>query len=475
MKRDCWTSLKGRKQNYLPPEEHEPNSSYKNRLDRTRFDNRFEPAIRGHAGLLSDFEVDEDNCPPSLIDSQENIDLQGNDLVTFFQTLDELVLRDGGVGILVDYPTEDPSIQTNADMLAAGRRPYLVAIDRRNILNWEITTIAGQQTITKVTIKEQRKERTGLFGSKLQTYYRVLVPGGYSVYQIVQGEGGWKAVLREEGQTDLEVVPLVWYSLNTTADLFQATPPFLNLAGLNIEHLQKRSSLNEVLHKCNMPVPVRKGVIRTLQDLLKPIVKLVIGPNSLVDVPNDGDFYFAEPTGNAIAATQGDIEKLEGAMDRESLAFLNGGEAEKTATEVVVDSAQTQCSLKGMARRKENSFKKLRGLWCRYTGEEEPPEGSGIKVHENVLKAPASPQEVQLILDAMGVKISNKLGLLMLLNRKWLPPDTDLEAELKTLEQLAQEQAKQMAASGEAMQQQQATQLRQGSNPAVLDRGMPGR
>jgi hypothetical protein len=27
----------------------------KNRLDRTHFDNRFAPAIKGHAGLLSEF------------------------------------------------------------------------------------------------------------------------------------------------------------------------------------------------------------------------------------------------------------------------------------------------------------------------------------------------------------------------------------------------------------------------------------
>ena len=31
------------------------------------------------------------------------------------------------------------------------------------------------------------------------------------------------------------------------------------LADLSIQHFQMRSDLNELLHKCAMPVPVRKG------------------------------------------------------------------------------------------------------------------------------------------------------------------------------------------------------------------------
>jgi hypothetical protein len=443
---DCWTNLKGRKSLYLNQEEREPARAYKNRLDRTRFDNRFEPVIKGHAGLLSDFQLTDD-APPTLEEAEENIDLQGNDLQTFFQNLDEHVLRDGGVGILVEYPKEDPGIRSNGDMLESGRRPYLVLIDRRNILNWDVACVNGVPTIQRVTVREQRKVAKGLFGSETQIFYRVLTPGRFDLFQVLQGEDGWRAVHIEEesGDTDLDVVPMVWYGADSDSQLFVSKPPFINLAGLNIEHLQKRSNLNEVLWKCNMPVPVRKGFVQN-SDSKKPIPPLVIGPNSVVDVPKDGDFAFAEPTGTAIDSTQTDIEKLEGAMDRESLAFLNGGEAEKTATEVVIDSAQTSCTLKGMARRKENTFKKVCVVWCAYTGEEEPADSAGIKVADNVLQAPPNPQDIQLILDAMGNKLSLKLGLEMLLQRKWLPADTDIEEELKNLEQAEQEKAEQVLA-----------------------------
>lgn len=431
---DCWNSLKDHKALYLPQEEYEPSRAYQNRLDRTRFDNRFEPAIKGHAGLLSDFQLTED-CPDSLRQAVENIDLQGNDLTVIFQQLDEMLLRDGGVALLVEYPKEDPSITTSLDLLQSGRRPYLIPIDRRNILNWETETIGGIPTITRVTIREYRKVKTGLFGSKVKIYYRVLTPGAYTVYEVVLGETGWQAVLIEEGETDLNQVPIVWYSISGN-ELFVGKPPFLNLAGLNIEHFQKRSSLNEVLNKCNLPVPVRKGLIRSVQDLAKQVVKLIIGANSVVDVPADGDFYFAEPTGAAIGATQADIAKLEGAMDRESLAFLTGGEAQKTATEAIIDMAQTQCTIKGIARRKENAFQRLAVLWCAYTREQPPTQSAGIKVNESILTPPANPQEVQVILDAMGIKISARLGLQMLLQRKWLPTDTNIEAEVAQIEGL---------------------------------------
>lgn len=440
---DCWNDLKGRKELYLPQEEAEPRKAYANRLERTRFDNRFEPAIRGHAGLLSQFDLTE-ATPPTLQTAAENIDLQGNDATTFWQQADEWCLRDGGVGVLVEYPTADPGIQSKGDLLASGRRPYLVLCDRRNILNWRTETVNGVVVLQRVTIREYRQVADGAFGSKLATRYRVLQPGYWSIYRIEQDQGSnWQAILEEEGETGLDTIPLIWYAPTGATEWFVGKPPFINLAGLNIEHFQKRSSLNEVMHKCNLPVPVRRGLVKTIQDLAK-VPRLIIGPNSVVDVPESGDFTFAEPTGNAIAATQADITKLEAAMDRVSLAFLNGGEGQKTATEVILDTAQTQCTLKGMARRKENAAWKVAALWAAYTGEAQPEHGAGLAVNESILKPPANPQDVQLILDNMGVKFSNKLGLEMLRDRNWLPPEFDLQAELAQLEASDRQQAEEI-------------------------------
>lgn len=433
---DCWRELKNAKQKYLPKEDAEPDKAYKNRLGRSQFDSRFAPAIRGHAGLLSDFVLTDDS-PESLKTAQKNIDQQGNSLQSFFTDADEAVLRDAGCGILVEFPpnptdTEgNPLIRSAAEEAQFGLRPYLVKIDRRDILNWRIAYFQGRATIQQVTIRENRMVDEGDFGVRPKTYFRVLKPGSFEVWELVEQKGQWINTLVDRGFTNLNTVPLVWYSVSDNG-LFEGMPPFLNLARLNIEHLQKRSSLNEVLHKCNLPVPVRKGFIKTLADLLKPIAKLIIGPNSVVDIPSDGDFYFAEPTGNAIAATQADIEKLEGAMDRLSLAFLNGGETQRTATEVMLDTAQTQATLSGMAERKQSAIEQIFEFWRQYTGE---PTPGLIEVNVKLLQLPPNPQDVQIILDAMGVKIPNRLGLEMLLQRRWLPSNTDLDEIMNMLEE----------------------------------------
>lgn len=428
---DIWNDLKGCKQSYLPKESQEPDIAYRNRLKRSQFDNRFNPALRGHAGLLSEFALTPDT-PQSLIDNEKNIDQQGSDLASLMTTADEMVLRDGGCGVLVEFPPEtvDGPPQSAIEWLESGRRPYLVLVDRRDILNWDISYVQGMPIINRVVIREVRMVKVGLFGCQSQIFYRVLSPGRFEVYQLLNSGGKWTAQIVEEGTTSLDRVPLVWYSVSSTGQLFEGALPFMNLARLNIEHLQKRSGLTEVMHKCNMPVPVRKGFVKSVQDALKQLPRLIIGPNSIVDIPENGSFSFAEPAGTAIAATQADIAKLETAMDRVSLSFL-GSEGGKTATEVLLDSAQTQATLKAMARRKESCSQQIFALWGNYTGE---PGAGSIDVNEAILQVPPTAQDVQVILDAMGIQISRALGLRMLLERRWLPADTDIDAELSLTE-----------------------------------------
>lgn len=445
---DCWNDLKDTEEKYLPIEIKEPPQAYANRVKRTVFDNRFEPALKDYAGLLSVFSLT-DEVAASIEANKDNIDQQGNDLWTFFHEADQMTLRDGWCGIMVEYPPQDDSIQSQADFIASDRRPYLVVVDRRDILNWEFTYVKGKPILTRITIQERRLEPDGDFGESEAIYYRVLKRGEYAVYQIVDNGGVQYAqsdniqfvsanstppingnkkqlVLVESGTTSLDEIPLVYYSV-TQSVLFSAKAPFLNLAKMNIEHYQKRSQLNEVLRKCNLPVPVRKGLIVTPDDL-KKAPPLVIGPNSVVDIPVTGDFYFAEPSGVAIAATQSDIEKLERSMDRTTLDFLTGGEHQKTATEVVLDSSKTSANLKGIARRKESAIQQIFQFWVQYTGED---EGGGIQMDESLLQMPLDPNAVDKLesLAEQGF-ISHRTLLVLLQLGKILPRQFNIDAEL---------------------------------------------
>ncbi|MFN6572400.1 DUF4055 domain-containing protein [Dendronalium sp. ChiSLP03b] len=429
---DCWNDLEGRERAYLPKEAKEPSQAWSDRIRRTTFDNRFEPAIKDYAGLLSVFSLNDD-VAKSIVKNKDNIDQCGNDIWTFFHEADQWCLRDGWCGIMVEFPIEDPSITSQGEMLASDRRPYLVLIDRRDILNWRATKINSKPTLSRVTIREIRLEPDGDYGEKEVTYYRVLLPGEYFVFQIVEGKGNEaQLLLVESGTTSLNEIPLVYYSV-TESQLFSAKAPFLNLAKLNIEHFQKRSQLNEVLRKCNLPVPVRKGLIRTVDDL-KKVPPLVIGPNSVLDIPSDGDFFFAEPTGVAIAASKEDIKDLEAAMDRMTLDFLTSGDRQKTATEVVLDSTKTSANLKGVARRKESAMQQVFKFWVSYTGES---QGGGIAQDEDLLSLPLTPKQVDKLesLTAQGF-ISQRTLLLLLQRGKTLPRQLDIDAEVAATEQV---------------------------------------
>jgi hypothetical protein len=426
---DCWNNLEGRERVYLPKETKEPPQAWSDRIRRTTFDNRFEPAIKDYAGLLSVFSLNDDTAQ-SILDNQNNIDQMGNDLWTFFHEVDQYCLRDGWCGVMVEYPPEDPNINSQADLLASDRRPYLVLCDRRDILNWQTTKVNGKPQLTRVTIRETRLEPDGDYGEKEAIYYRVLIPGEYFVFQIIEIKGESQLLLVEQGTTSLTEIPLVYYSV-TESGLFSAKAPFLNLAKLNIEHFQKRSQLNEVLRKCNLPVPVRKGLIRTVDDI-KKVPPLVIGPNSVLDIPADGDFFFAEPSGVAIAASKDDIKDLEAAMDRMTLDFLTSGEHQKTATEVLLDSTKTSANLKGVARRKESAMQQIFKLWVAYTGES---QGGGITQDEDLLSVPLTPEQVDKLQNlADSGRISDRTLLLLLQRGKTLPRQFDIDAEVALTE-----------------------------------------
>lgn len=433
MVQHVWNNLKGVRGKYLPKEHREPQVAYKNRLGRARFDNRFAPTIRANAGLLGSYSLHSDT-PESITQHLSSIDGTGTDLKTFLTGLDQKALRDGGVGVMVEQhqPVDDDGqpLDNAAQFAAAQIRPYLVAVDRRDILSFSyMVSSSGAVQITRVVIRELRRIDDGLYGSRLEQLYRVLYTGGWEVQQLRKVGNSWTASVIEQGLTNLDQIPFCWYTL-TGDKPFEGDLSFLNLAELNIEHFQKRSGLNEVLHKCNLPVPVRRGFIGKFTDLLSDAFKklggVALGPNTLLDIPKDGDFFFAEPSGSAISATQDDIERLEKAMDRVSLASLTGGEVQRTATEAMLDAAQAEAVLSNMAARKASCVERMFMLWGLYTGD---PLRGGIEMQQSVLQMPPAAADVQTILDAMGMQISHRLGLQMLLAINWLPAHTDINAE----------------------------------------------
>ena len=451
--RDCYELMRkpGVKGRYLLQEPGEPDESFTSRLNRSTYTPVFRDAIKAFAGLLGNYQ--EHELPKTLEDNLNNVDLMGSSLAKLLNDMDQLVLRDGGAALMVEMPPEDEDegINSALEESEAGKRPYLVPVERANIINWRTVMRAGREMVEQCVIRTITEEPSeeGQFGTKLEPVYCYLYPGGYTKYKLIRGAQAtkWEQVIIAQGETSLPVVPLVW--MGATGSRFGiGDVPLYGLADLSIQHFQLRSDLAELIHKLSMPVPVRKGAPTDQHGRPAP---LTIGPNTAVDLPVEGDFSFAEPSGSSLAQHQEEIKHVEQLMDRSSLAFMYGSETTKTATEAVLQGAQIQAQVKTLIENKESLFDMVLKLWAIYTGEKLSPE-AGVEISDNLIQRPLEAQEVQGYLNLFGENAISHQTLLEELQRGHaLSHDIDIEEEIARIDEEKKKAQEEAMATMEAM------------------------
>jgi len=452
---DCWTLLNAdglgaAKGKYLPKEPAEPNGAYMARLGRSTYTPIYRDSIRSYAGLLSRFQIID--APASMQKNDDNVDLQGSSMQSFLTRVDEMTLRDGGSFVMVDM-MPDNGTDNFFDQMNDGRHPYFISIKRCDVINWQVSYERGRETVERVTVRQLRSVADEGYGTKVEPIYYVLTPGKVETYRLVKSDASrWSNVKVDEVATSLPIVPLVWYGATTTR-FAQGDLPMDGLADLSIQHFQMRSDLSELLHKCAMPVPVRKGA---------PIgpdgkaAALVLGPNTAVDLPAEGgDFTFAEPSGKSLERHQSEIQHVEQLMDRSSLNFLYGANV-KTATEASLRASQVASSVSALVRNKSAMFGILMRLWAWYAGEQSAITGeSGLAINDSLMSKPLEASEMAQLVNLYSNGLMSRKTVLDELQRGGvIDPDLIVEDEVERIEEDRQEkmdqQVEQMEVMGEA-------------------------
>ena len=435
---DCWTLLNAdglgsAKEKYLHREPAEPVPAYKARLERSTYTPIYRDSIRSYAGLLSRFQVMD--APSSLEEAQGNVDLQGSSIQSFLTQVDELALRDGGTYVMVDM-MPDSGEDNFFDQQKDGRHPYLINVKRKDVINWLVTYKGGVETIVQVTVRQLKtvQDPEAKFGAKVEPCYYVLTPGKVELYRVVKtGPSRWENELVETVNTGMPVIPLVWYGANTSR-FAQGDLPMDGLADLSIQHFQMRSDLGELLHKCAMPVPVRKGA-PIGPDGQPPA--LVLGPNTAVDLPAEGgEFGFAEPSGKSLERHQREIEHIEELMDRSSLNFLYGANV-KTATEAALRASQISSSVSALVRNKSAMFGMVIRLWAFYAGEQSQITAeSGIAMNDSLINKPLGASEIAQLVNLFTNDLLSKKTVLDELQRGGvLDPDLVIDDEMERIDE----------------------------------------
>lgn len=443
MTQECWDLLRKVKQKHLPREPKEPLKAYELRVLRSSYPSFFRDAVVSYAGALSRFELRD--APQLLVQNSSAIDAAGNSLKAFWMQADARVLRGGGTLLTVDMPMGTSPNRT-ADKLL-GRRPYLAQVARENVVNWETTTEGGQEVPIAVSILEFAEVRDGKYGVKFEPRYRIIEEGQWRLVRLKEGPTGLReevvrddrgdelvGVYRDHRDQPLRRPPVVWYSSDRTG-FGSGMLPLLSLANLTLDWFREYSDLKELLHKTAMPVPVRKGVAGTGPKGTTPA--LILGPNSGLDLPKDGSFEFAEVSGGALGQHVEHLKHIETLIDRQTLSFLlsGGSEAQKTATQSLLESAQLQASLASMAEGKSSAMESLFQIWGMFTGEV-VPAGAGIDLDSGVFDEPVTPEKLgvaqtlydnSLLTRASVVKLAARAGM--------LPPGQTPDKEVAALEQ----------------------------------------
>lgn len=345
---------------YLPMHPKESYEHYRRRLDSTFLHNVYERAVCNMA--------DKPFSEPTTVDGDvrlkewsQDIDLRGNDITSFGRNFLRDALRTGIGLILVDFPRVPHGISL-AEERKLGARPYFVPIRLENVLAINVTVVDGRKVVTHLRVLTQSKVRDG-YSERIQQSVKIYEPGFYQEWVQDSLTGQFSVI--DEGSMTLGEVPLAIAFYGEEEDDFVVKPPFEDLAWKNIEHWQSSSDQRNILRYGRFPMLAAKGFKPQLDKDGKP-VPLEVGPSKVLTTPEGGEFYYVEPEGNAIAAGEKDLARLEEEMAFLSLRPKIQNSYTVTATAAAIDEVDETNTVKAITAMTQDCFEQaliFAGMW----------------------------------------------------------------------------------------------------------------
>lgn len=290
---------------FLPKHSAEAQKNYEIRLKAAILTPFFKTTVKHMAGRLFAKPVAVQDADESITSVVSNVDNLGKDLTSFASDVATEAIARGLTFILVDFPSTTPDqVRTVADEKRSGVKPYLVHVPATNVTVALFDRDRGQ--ITEIHIKEIVEEvQDGCITEVCQI--RVLTPGGWEVWrkdQSVKGKDeAW--ALYQSGRTSLDFVPVVCVYGGHQKAPFEAEPPLLEMAHLNIAHYQGRSNQQNALTVAQFPILAASGWrgVKEERGATKNNAEssAIFGPKKLFTMDDPAaKIYYVEHTGAAI-------------------------------------------------------------------------------------------------------------------------------------------------------------------------------
>lgn len=427
-------TMRAAREQYLPRHEAEKEDAYLVRLARSFLFTAYARTIELLVGKAFSKPVTPgDEVPEPLKVLFKDIDLAGTDLHAFAAQLFEAGLDEGLAFVLVDLPNTTPAT-TLAEERQAGVRPYWSLIRASSVIGWRVIVENGKPILDQLRVREDAVIPDGQFGEKgvqrVRVYYR---DGAWQLWEADTPQTGQQArtyQLIQEGRLTIGRIPLIAFYAKKVGHM-QGRPRLEDLAWLNVEHWQKSSDQNHILHVARVPILFGKGFDGDV----------TVSPNSLVTVHGEhADLKYVEHTGAAIGAGQTDLDSLVDRMAALGVDMLikrkaTSGTADATATGKAITESGENSVLGNLARQCKLALDAALALTAEWL-KQDPEQAGQIDMDTQIGVPAAEKTDLEVLLKArMAGEISAETFFAEMQRREVLDPSIDFEEERERIEQ----------------------------------------
>lgn len=277
--RDCIAGQRAMQRNkefYLRrPEGMASNAEWEDYADQVSFFEATGRTVEGLSGMAF-FNPPTVDVSEGMQPLTNDVTLDGIGVQAFGKSCVVEVISTGRVGVMVDFPAEDPMVRTRRDEERMNRRPFMRMYRAEAAFNWRFATVRSARQLVEVRLFEVVDIDLDEFTRETANRIRLLQLVGndadgwqyrqrlFEETKQTDGSMGW-VELREEARTPmmngnaLGYIPFWFVNPDDLAGGL-VRPPLLGLANANVAHFNTTAQLERVLSFIGAPQPYLFGV-----------------------------------------------------------------------------------------------------------------------------------------------------------------------------------------------------------------------
>jgi hypothetical protein len=419
-------AMRQEREKYLPKETDEESPQYEIRLKRAYLFPGLRDALRRVVGMPFVKPVTLQGESTELTkELLRDVDRRGTALHAFLRRLFSSGARYGAVHCLVDAPRFEgqPTLEEERVLRL---RPYFVYISARNLFYWRFEDASdGSRQLVEIRYRYRTVE-AGPDGSDVEVErIRRITRDEVEVWKTVEG-GSWvleSTARNADGKIRLRSAALCPIDDD---DHLCASPPFEDLAWVNLEHWQSSADQSVLMRTARFPLLFFRDPHHGDGDG-KPEkskeTRVVIGPNRLTrSRQENADLKFVEHTGASVDAGVKELERLEERMVMLGLRPLVERTGGQTATGRVIDEARDTNDVRAWIGALATMATQCFADAAELSGKPLPADFK-VSIHTDFAAGFANSEELRLLLDARRQREITRVTFLQELRRRGLISD----------------------------------------------------